>query len=99
VKTPAQLKVIVLNGGAKSGDAGKMASKLRTAGYTNMGQASDWPKHTQTGNTVLCKSGLDREAVALSQQTALQGSSVKPYPTPPPPTGTFSADCVVVVGA
>jgi hypothetical protein len=98
-KTPAELKLIVLNGGAKQGDAGTMSTKLRTAGYTNQAQANDWTGHQQTGNTVLCKPGLDREAVALSQQTALQGSTVHPWPNPPPPTYGYAADCVVVVGA
>src|SRR5215471_21227140 len=77
-KTPAEVKLLVLNGGAKTGSAGTMSDSLRHAGYTNQAQANDWPNHTQSGNTVLCKPGLDREAVALSQQTALQGSTVKP---------------------
>jgi hypothetical protein len=98
-KTPAEIKLIVLNGGAKSGSAGAMSNSLRNAGYTNQAQANDWTGHTQSGNTVQCQPGLDREAVALSQQTALQGSTVKPWPTPPPPTYGYAADCVVVVGA
>jgi hypothetical protein len=98
-KTPAEVKLIVLNGGAKTGAAGTMSDTLRHAGYTNQAQANDWAGHQQTGNTVMCKPGLDRESVALSQQTALQGSTVKPWPTPPPPTYGYSADCVVVVGA
>jgi hypothetical protein len=96
---PAELKLIVLNGGAASGQAGTMSTKLRQAGYTNQPQANNWTGHTQTGNSVLCKSGLNREAVALSQQPALQGSKIEPYPSPPPPTYGFDAQCVVVVGA
>jgi hypothetical protein len=96
---PAELKLIVLNGGAASGKAGTMSTNLRTAGYTNQPQANNWTGHTQTGNSVLCKPGFNREAVALSQQSALQGSKVEPYPTPPPPTYGFDAQCVVVVGA
>ena len=46
----------------------------------------------------MCKPGLDREAVALSQQTALQGAKVVAFPTPAPPFST-DVDCVVVVGA
>jgi len=98
-KTPAEVKLIVLNGGAQSGKAGTMSDSLRHAGYTNQAQANDWTGHHQTGNTVMCKPGLDREAVALSQQTALQGSTVMPWPTPAPPTYGYTADCVVVVGA
>jgi hypothetical protein len=46
----------------------------------------------------MCRSGLDREAVALSQQTALQGAKVVAFPTPAPP-GSDGVDCVVVVGS
>jgi hypothetical protein len=98
-KTPAEVKLIVLNGGAKSGSAKTMSDSLSHAGYTNQAQPNDWTGHSQTGNTVYCKPGLDRESVALSQQTALQGSTVKPWPSPPPPTYGYTADCVVVVGA
>jgi hypothetical protein len=96
---PAELKLIVLNAGAASGSARTMSNSLHNAGYTNQAQPNDWTGHKQTGNSVLCKSGLNREAAALSQQSALQGSKVEPYPTPPPPTYGFDAQCVVVVGA
>jgi hypothetical protein len=98
VKTPDQLAVIVLNGGAASGTAAEMSTSLRQAGYTNQTTANNWAGHTQNGNTVLCKPGRDREAVALSQQTALQGSEIETFPDPAPP---FSGDrdCVVVVGS
>jgi len=97
-KTPDQLKVLVLNGGAPTGAAATMRTKLQSAGYTNQAPASTWTGHTQTGKSVMCKSGLSREAVALSVQTALQGSKVVTFPTPPPPSSD-AVDCVVVVGA
>jgi LytR cell envelope-related transcriptional attenuator len=99
VKSASELKVIVLNGGAATGEAATMSTKLKQQGYTNQADANNWTGHTQSGNTVLCKPGLEQEAVALSQQIPLQGSSVKPYPTPPPPTYGYDADCVVVVGS
>ena len=99
MKPPAELKVIVLNGGAAAGEAATMSTDLKQAKYTNQADANNWTGHTQSGNTVLCKPGLDQEAVALSQQVPLQGSSVKPLPTPPPPTYRYDADCVVVVGS
>jgi len=98
LKTPDLLKVLVLNGGAKSGAAATMRTKLEQEGYTNEPQANTWTGHNQTGNTLMCKDGLDREKVALSQQAALQGAKVVAFASPAPP---FSADvdCVVVVGA
>lgn len=96
-KSPAQLKVIVLNGGAPTGAAAQMRTKLQQVGYTNQPQANSWTGHSQTGKTVICKAGLEREAVALSQQTALSGAKVVPFPTPAPPFST-DVDCVVVVG-
>jgi hypothetical protein len=97
-KTPDQLRLIVLNGGAPTGAAATLRTKLQQVGYTNQPQASTWTGHSQRGKTVMCKAGLTREAVALSQQTALAGASNVAFPTPAPP---FSADvdCVVVVGS
>jgi hypothetical protein len=96
-KTPDQLKVIVLNGGAATGAAALLRTKLEQVGYTNQPPANTWSGHKQSGKTVFCKNGLSREAVALSQQTALSGAKVSAFPTPAPP---FSADidCVVVIG-
>jgi hypothetical protein len=98
-KTPAELSLIVLNGGAASGKAAEMSDALTTAGYTNQTPATNWDK-SQTGNSVLCKAGRQREAVALSQQTALQGSTIGTYPDPvPTPPVPADNDCIVVVGA
>jgi LytR cell envelope-related transcriptional attenuator len=96
-KTPSQLNLIVLNGGAPTGAAAQMRTKLQQVGYTNQALANTWTGHSQTGKTVLCKAGLAREAVALSQQTALSGAKVVPFPTPAPPLSA-AVDCVVVVG-
>jgi hypothetical protein len=98
MKTPDQLRVIVLNGGAPTGAAATMRTDLQQVGYTNQPQANTWSGHQQTGNTLMCKAGFDREKVALSQQTPLQGAKVVDFPTPPPPFSS-DVDCVVVVGA
>ena len=98
MKTPDQLKVIVLNGGAPTGGAAAMRTSLQQVGYTNQPQANTWTGHHQTGDTLMCKEGLDREKVALSQQTPLQGASVVDFASPPPPFSS-DVDCVVVVGA
>jgi hypothetical protein len=96
-KAPADVSLIVLNGGAPTGDAAKMSTQLKQANYTNQpNDANNWSGHTQQGNTVLCKPGLDREAVALSVAVG-QGTQVQPFPTPPPPYSD-NVMCVVVVG-
>jgi hypothetical protein len=98
-RPPSAVSIIVLNGGAPSGKAGDMSDALKVKGYTNQPKpANDWTGHTQTGDSVYCGSGFDREGAALAIAV---GSGVPlhiPYPTPPPP---FSGDvnCVVVVGA
>ena len=100
-KTPAQLRVIVLNAGAKAGMAGQMSSKLKTKGYTNQADANNWSNKKQTGNTVLCHAGYDQEAVALAVAVG-NGTPVpiQPFPTPAPPytDGPPPVDCVVAVG-
>jgi hypothetical protein len=96
-KTPDQVHTIVLNGGAPAGDAGRMSDSLRQAGYTNQEEANTWSGHTQQGDTVLCKAGLDREAAALAVAVG-EGATVQAMPTPPPPF-TDNVDCAVVVGA
>jgi len=97
-KSPADVSLIVLNGGAPTGDAAKMSSKLKQEHYTNQpNDANNWSGHTQQGNSVLCKAGFDREAVALSVAVG-QGTQVQPFPSPPPPYSD-NVMCVVVVGA
>jgi LytR cell envelope-related transcriptional attenuator len=95
-KTPAELAVLVLNGGAPQGSAKSMADDLKVKGYTNSLPPSDWSGKNQTGNVVLCKPGLDQEAAALATAVA-EGTPVEPFPDPAPP-GSETADCVVVVG-
>jgi hypothetical protein len=96
-KTPAELVVLVLNGGAPQGSAREMSDNLRLAGYTNQPQqASDWADREQTGNVVMCKAGLDQEAAALATAVG-EGTPVEAFADPPPP-GSESSDCVVVVG-
>lgn len=97
-RPPNAVSVIVLNGGAASGKAGDMDGYLKTKGYTNQGVPTDWTGHRQTGSSVYCRAGLDREGAKLA---ALVGSGVQliiPYPSPGPPSSA-SHDCVVVVGS
>lgn len=97
-KSNDQLRLLVLNGGAPTGAAARLRTKLQQVGYTNQPQASTWTGHSQKGNTILCKAGFAREAVALSQQTAVAGAKVATFPTSAPPFSS-DANCVVVVGS
>ena len=96
VMPPDQVAVLVLNGGAPTGSAGDMRDQLRNAGYTNTLEPSDWDV-SQTGNSVLCRAGLEREAAALATAVGA-GTTTADFPDPPPP-GSDDADCVVVIGA
>jgi hypothetical protein len=96
-KTPAQLHVLVLNGGAPAGEATRQSNALKQKGYTNQDPPNTWTSKSQTGNTALCKPGLDREAQALALAVG-SGTTVQPFPTPAPPFSE-NVDCVVVVGA
>ena len=99
LKGPDQLRVLVLNGGAATGAAGQMRTKLEQVGYTNQPQASTWSGHHQTGNTIMCRANEQAAAVALSQQTALKSAHVVPFSSTLPSSVTPDVDCVVVVGA
>jgi len=96
-KTPAQVHVLVLNGGAPAGEATRQSNTLKQKGYTNQDPPNTWTSHTQQGNSALCKPGLDREAQALALAVG-SGTTVQPFPTPAPPFSE-NVDCVVVVGA
>lgn len=96
-RSPSQVHLIVLNGGAPSGGAAHMESMLKLKGYTSQDDANTWSGHHQSGNTVYCKAGLQREGAALA--TGVTGAKlVIPFPTPAPPF-TNGDDCAVVVGS
>jgi hypothetical protein len=96
-KTPAELVVLVLNGGAPQGTARTMDDDLNLKGYTNTLEPSDWADREQDGNVVMCQPGFDQEAAALATAVG-EGTPIEPFADPPPP-GSEGADCVVVVGA
>lgn len=97
-RSPSAVSLIVLNGGAAAGKAGGMTDALARKGYTNHGKATDWPGHRQTGNSVYCRAGLNREGAALAVVVGRSAKLHIPYPADGPPNSS-SYDCVVVVGA
>jgi len=94
-KTPDQVRVLVLNGGAAPGSAGSMSESLKQAGYTNQEPAND-DTTKRTGNVVHCREGLQREASALAVAVGAD-TPVEAFPTPAP-AHSDSADCVVIIG-
>jgi hypothetical protein len=98
-RPPSAVNVIVLNGGAAAGKASAMTDSLKLKGYTNIGKATDWPGHSQTGNSVYCRAGLEREGTSLAAQLGPNAKSFIPYPASGGPPNSSSHDCVVVVGA
>ena len=93
-----ELKVVVLNGGAAAGQAGVMTNELRTQGYTSVGPATDWTGHTQVGNSVYCRGGLDREGARLVTIVGANAHFFPAFPKPAPSPAS-GKDCFVVVGS
>jgi hypothetical protein len=98
--TPADLRLIVLNGGAPSGEAGRLSDDLKEKGYTNQPQeANNWNGRSQQGTSVLCKPEYQREAVVLAGVIGSE-TQVEPYPADPPSVIEDEAEvrCIVSVG-
>ena len=95
---PGVLKLIVLNGGAATGQASVMTNELKTDGYTSASPATDWTGHKQVGNSVYCRGGLDREGARL---VTLVGANAHFFPRfpHPAPAAASGKDCFVVVGS
>ena len=102
-KAPADVKVLVLNGGAASGSAGTMSEALKTGGYTNQGPPTDGANSGRTGNSVFCVEGLKGEMTALKQavKAAAPAAEVAEKIGMPDgePASSEGYDCLVFVGA
>lgn len=98
-RPPSSVSLIVLNGGAAAGKAGAMSAALKVKGYTNQANATDWGGHKQTGSSVYCRAGLEREGTALAVAVGPNTKLTIPYPASNVPPDASSHDCVVVVGA
>ena len=93
VRPPQEVRVFVLNGSGVTMAAATKANELRGLGYAIAGTGS---APIQTGVTVACREGFDKEAGALSG--ALRSSTqVISFPSTPP-AGSENADCIVTLG-
>ncbi len=90
----AQVKVFVQNASGLSGAAAAKANVLRGLGYAILGQGN--ATTPQTGSVVGCKTGFTKEADTLAKAAGV-GTTVGPYPTPPPALAT-AADCILTIG-
>ena len=96
VKTPAQIRLLVLNAGAPTGSAKTVSDTLRSKGYTNQGTPGNDPT-PKPGKRVLCKASLSREAATLA--VLLGTGTTKSTLGDPAPPGSSGYDCVVEIGA
>ena len=92
---PAQVRVIVLNGGGPSGSASTSSTALAAAGFTTL-DAADTDDVPAT--VVYATPGFEADA-ALVAQTLNIPAPPQPLPaTPPPGTPVGQVDVVVVLG-
>jgi hypothetical protein len=92
-KQPAEVAVLVLNGSGRPGAATAQSNALKAKGYQTLVPA-DAPE--RTGNIVYFKAGSDRECTTVA--ASVDGApKVEAMPNPPP-TGSETATCVVILG-
>lgn len=92
-RSPAAVRVLVENGSGVDQSAATVANGLRGNGYAIAGTGN---AAIQTGTTVLCRTGFEKEATALAK-TLGSGATVGAFPDPPP-AGAENADCIVIKG-
>jgi hypothetical protein len=95
VKTPAQVRLLVLNAGAPTGSAASASATLRGKGYTNQGSPGNDPRPI-TGKEVLCLPALTHERAALA--VLLGTGTIQANISNGIPPGGAGYDCVVLVG-
>ena len=95
-RAASTIKVWVYNASGVSGQAGTVMNKLLGLGYLRAGTGN--AAANQTGNTVQCKSGFDKEAATLAKKVG-GNATVSSYPSPAPSEPTSAgADCIVTIG-
>jgi hypothetical protein len=92
-RTPAEVRVLVLNAGQPAGSALNVTNQLKLVGYTTLSPSND--PVTRQGVAVQCKEGFDAEAAALAAN--VPGAMVEPFPAQPPAEAA-DADCIVLLG-
>jgi hypothetical protein len=94
VKPPAQVAVLVLNGSGRAGAATAESNTLKAKGYQTLVPTD---AAARSGNIVYFKPGYDRECTTVA--ASVDGApKVEPIPTPAP-TGSDTANCVVILGS
>jgi hypothetical protein len=88
------VRVWVYNGSGTSGAALNMMNKLAGLGYAKAGTGN--ATANQTGNTVQCKTGFDKEAATLAKRVG-GTTTVAAFPSSPS-ADLVNTDCVVTVG-
>jgi LytR cell envelope-related transcriptional attenuator len=92
-RPPQQIRVSVVNASGVARAAATKSDALGALGYQMVGLANS---AARTGSAVQCKPGFEKEAPVLARNVG--GTvGVEPFPNPPP-AGSTSADCVVVLG-
>jgi hypothetical protein len=92
-KQPAEVAVLVLNGSGRPGAATSRSNSLKAEGYQTKTPA-DAPQ--RQGTVVYYKPGYDRECTTVA---SIVGGAPQVQPIPnPPPTGSETANCVVILG-
>jgi LytR cell envelope-related transcriptional attenuator len=92
-RSPAEVRVLVENGSGVNQAAATTANELRGKGYAIAGTGN---APIQTGLSVLCRAGFEKEADALAKSLGA-GVTVGTFPDPPP-TGSENSDCIVIKG-
>ena len=95
-RTPEEVRIIVLNGGAQSGSAATMSEELSAAGYVNQ-ETPNNDAEKREGNSLECRETFEREAESLA--TVVQGVVLDLRDPGPAVDGIENVDCIVVVGA
>lgn len=94
----AEVVVQVLNGSGVQGAATQRSNDLKAKGYQVLPSGN--APATRTGTVIECRSGFEKDGVALSQtlQTLGVSAAVSPLPEPLPTGYEASANCYVILG-
>ncbi len=87
------VRVLVHNGSGVTGAALTLQNKLAGLGYAKAGTGD---AAAQTGTTVQCRTGFDKEAATLAKRVG-GNPTVSSFPSPAP-TDATNADCIVTIG-